>query len=101
MSCLPTGTSFLNNNLNDLKYFFEKSSRFYPQDSFMGKLENLGRYITVIPAHAITAIVFAPIANVYDLAIFFLSELFVTFSFFMCYENRRVAFTFCSIKINA
>ena len=58
----------------------------------MGKLENLGRYITVIPAHAITAIVFAPIAVVYDFAIFFLSELFETISFFMCYENAYMVY---------
>jgi hypothetical protein len=68
MSCLPTGKSFLTNNLDDLRYFYNKGPRL-PSDNCMDLLENLGRCITVIPAHAITAVFFAPIAFVYDLAI--------------------------------
>jgi hypothetical protein len=68
MSCLPTGSQYLSSNFYDLKAWYYKNPRAFTEGSVLGYIEDFGKFITVIPAHALTACVFAPIAFVYDIA---------------------------------
>jgi hypothetical protein len=73
-NCLPTGQSFLWDIYIDLKNFYT-NPRCTPENTFLGQLEDLARIFIVIPAHAITAVIFAPIAIIYDLAMTCISRI--------------------------